>query len=441
MLRSNEVSVSLCLRALLAIVSLASLLLAAACGFAGSVATASSPGSGAGSPAGVLTPGSQSISFGNVPVGTSDSQPIMLTNTGSSNVNITSASVTGSGLSISGGSNVSLPPNQSVTINVIFSPTQAGTIQGSLLISSSASNSSLTIPLSGTGTQAEIAANSAGVLFGTVTVGDSDSQPIILQNNGNITLTFSQIAVLGSEFGQTGLSTSTTVAAGGSITFYAVFTPSSGGSVSGSITLTTNGTPSPLVINLSGTGETAALSLSASPPNLTFGNVNDGSNSSLPTSVKNNGNSNITISAVTVTGAGFGASGIPNGTVLTPGQSVTLNVTFAPTSPGAVNGASVTITSNATNSPLAIPLSGTGTHSVLLQWTASTTAGVTYNVFRGTSPGGESTTPLNPSPVSMTSYTDTNVTSGDTYYYTVEAVDSAGSSAPSNEAQAKIPTP
>jgi len=144
---------------------------------------------------------------------------------------------------------------------------------------------------------------------------------------------------------------------------------------------------------------------------------------------------------VAVTGAGFSASGISNGTQLTPGQSATLTVKFAPTTPGVVSGASITITSNATNSPTTISLSGTGTHSVLLQWTASTTAGVTYNVFRGTTMGGEGTNPINLSPVSTTSYTDTNVTSGLSYFYTVKAVDSGGSSAPSNEAQANIPTP
>jgi len=80
-------------------------------------------------------------------------------------------------------------------------------------------------------------------------------------------------------------------------------------------------------------------------------------------------------------------------------------------------------------------------HSVVLSWGASSTSGVTYNVFRGTSSGGEGTTPINSSPVTQLTYTDTNVTPGSDYYYTVEAVDSGGSSAPSNEAVADIPNP
>lgn len=386
----------------------------------------------------LLTISPTSVAFGNVSVGGSGNQTVTLTNPGNATLNITAASITGSGYSMTLAP-TSINAGSNISFTVTFTPTSAGSAPGSISITSNAPNSPATIALSGTGTQPQISANPTTVSFGTVTVGNSNSQPITLTNNGNATLTFSQITVAGTGFSQTGLSTSTTIAAGGSTTFDAVFTPSSATTVSGSITLTTNGTPSPLVINLSGTGSAATFLLGANPTSLSFGNVGDGTNSSLTTSVTNSGNSNITISSVTVAGAGFSASGISSGTVLTPGQSATLTVTFAPTSAGAVSGASVTITSNATDSPTTISLSGTGTHSVLLQWTASTTAGVTYNVFRGTSSGGEGTSPVNSSAISGTTYTDTNVTSGQSYFYTVEAVDSGGSSTASNEAQANIP--
>jgi fibronectin type 3 domain-containing protein len=147
---------------------------------------------------------------------------------------------------------------------------------------------------------------------------------------------------------------------------------------------------------------------------------------------------------VTVTGAGLSASGVSNGMMLTPGQTATLTVTFAPTSAGAVTGANVKVSSNATSSPTTVTLSGTGqalsSHSVLLQWNASPTDGINgYNVFRGTSMGGESTTPVNPSPVSTLSYSDTAVASGQTYYYVVTAVNSGGNSTDTNEVSASIP--
>jgi fibronectin type 3 domain-containing protein len=77
----------------------------------------------------------------------------------------------------------------------------------------------------------------------------------------------------------------------------------------------------------------------------------------------------------------------------------------------------------------------------VLIWAASPTSGVTYNVLRGTSSGGEGTTPINPSPITALTYTDTNVTPGTDYYYTIEVVDSGGISQPSNEVVADVPNP
>jgi hypothetical protein len=381
-----------------------------------------------------------SIAFNSVNVGSNASHTVTLTNTGNVTLNIATATISGAGYtmtlvptSINAGANI--------MFSVTFTPTSGGSSPGTISIASNDPNSPATIGLTGTGLQAQISATPTSVGFGTVTIGNTDSQSITLHNNGNTTLTFSQITLAGTGFNETGLTTSTTIAAGGSTTFNATFNPSSTSTVNGSIALTTDGTPSSLVINLSGTGQTSTMLLGASPTSLPFGNVLDASNTALTTSVTNNGNSNVTISTVTVSGAGFSASGISNGTVLTPGQSVTLTVTFAPTSGGPVSGGSVNIASNATNSPLTIGLTGTGTHSVVLTWSASPTAGVTYNLFRGTTPGGESTSAMNSSPVTTLSYTDTNVTPGGNYYYTVEAVDSGGSSAPSNEATATIPNP
>lgn len=75
--------------------------------------------------------------------------------------------------------------------------------------------------------------------------------------------------------------------------------------------------------------------------------------------------------------------------------------------------------------------------SIQLNWTATANAQY-YNVYRGTSSGAESETPIG-SPGSN-SYTDTNVTVGTVYYYTVAAITSAGTSAPSNEASAAAGT-
>lgn len=59
-----------------------------------------------------------------------------------------------------------------------------------------------------------------------------------------------------------------------------------------------------------------------------------------------------------------------------------------------------------------------------LSWTGIAGTGITgYQVFRGTTPGGESITPISPLLNDMyTSYSDTDVTPGTTYYYVIKTV-------------------
>ena len=88
--------------------------------------------------------------------------------------------------------------------------------------------------------------------------------------------------------------------------------------------------------------------------------------------------------------------------------------------------------------PAAPALSGAsgGTGSVALQWSAPVSDGGSaitgYNIYRGTASGGET---LLTQVGNVTSYTDTSVTNGATYYYKVSAVNGVGESALSNGAR------
>ena len=79
----------------------------------------------------------------------------------------------------------------------------------------------------------------------------------------------------------------------------------------------------------------------------------------LPVTLTNSGASNITIVNVGVSGTGFTASGVSAGQTLTPAQTATLNVTFAPAAIASATG-TVTITSTAQNSPNATSLTAAG---------------------------------------------------------------------------------
>ena len=71
---------------------------------------------------------------------------------------------------------------------------------------------------------------------------------------------------------------------------------------------------------------------------------------------------------------------------------------------------------------------------------ASASNGVSgYNVYRATTSDGYRTTPLNSSPVTTMTYTDSTVTAGDQYFYVVTAVDGSEASSDSNEVSVSIP--
>ena len=81
-------------------------------------------------------------------------------------------------------------------------------------------------------------------------------------------------------------------------------------------------------------------------------------------------------------------------------------------------------------------------HTVQLNWTSPTDDGgapVTgFDVFEGTSPGGESATPVNPSPLAAdtVSFNATGLTNGTTYYFTVAAINDVGVGTPTAEMSA-----
>ena len=193
-------------------------------------------------------------------------------------------------------------------------------------------------------------------------------------------------------------------------------------------------------------GGGASPNASISPSSMAFGNcpVDEGCSSQTLT-LSNTGTAALSIMNITLAGANpadFTENTTCNSSLAAGGQC-TVAILFTPSASGS-RSASLSITDNAGGSPQSATLAGAGTHDVMLSWTGTAVPGMTgYSVYRGTAPNGESTTALNSSPVSGTSYTDTNVQAGTTYYYVVTAVNSSGTSLTpaSNEASATVPSP
>jgi fibronectin type 3 domain-containing protein len=157
----------------------------------------------------------------------------------------------------------------------------------------------------------------------------------------------------------------------------------------------------------------------------------------------NAGSAALSITRLTITGTyagNFAVIADTCGSSVAAGGTCTVEITFTSSVAGSST-ATLSITDNASGSPQSVSLSGSGTHDVILSWAASGSSGVVgYNVYRGTTSGKESSTPLNSSPITGTTFTDSNVAAGQTYYYVVTTVNSSDKqSADSNEISVTVP--
>jgi len=258
-----------------------------------------------------------------------------------------------------------------------------------------------------------------------------------LTNRGTTTVTITQ-ATMTSSFKTDGLTLPLTLTSGKSVTFRIKFVPKVAGNFSGSLKVVSNAPT--LNIVLTGTG-LAAGTLSISPTSFSFGSVTVGSSATKTATLKAN-SSSVYIPAATTTNSEFTLSGFSLPLTLSAGQSVTMTVKFAPRSSGS---AAATIALTNAKGPTNVSASGSGIstaqHRVGLTWSPSKSTVSGYNVYRGTAQGGPYSK-LNPQSLVSTSYTDSSVASGRTYFYVTTAVTSSGSESPkSNEVRATIPTP
>jgi len=318
----------------------------------------------------VFKPSSQS--FGSVLVGTKNSRNVTLTNIGGTSVSVSKATVDGSYLTLNGKTPpFNLAASQSVTLTVIFAPQSAGSVSGSVRVASNASNPSLTLPVSGTAVAPGLLTSTPSSLsFGNVTVGNTSSLRSTITNAGGTSVTISQIGVSGPGFSVSGITTPLTLAPSQSATFTVTFAPQYGGNLTGRVTVSSNASNPSLALPLSGTAIPLGL-LTATPSSLSFGSVTVGNSSSLSSTITNTGGTNAVISQIAVTGSGFSVSGITTPLTLAPSQNATFTVTFAPHYGGAITGR-VSITSNASNQSLGLPLSGTAVPLGLLTATPTT---------------------------------------------------------------------
>jgi len=360
---------------------------------------------------GQLAVNPSTVSFGTVRLGNSVSQSAVVSNSGSSSLTISQATVSGTGFSVSGFNvPLTLVPGQGVSVTTTFAPQSSGSTSGSLSLayavqkikvhgkgSPSSPISAAAVSLSGTGTTpGQLAVNSSSLNFANVQVGSSQTQSAILTNAGGSSLTVSQATLTSAGFAVGGLALPLVLGAGQSATFSVMFAPQSVGGVSGNIVFTSDASNPTMNFPLSGNAVTPGQ-LIANPASLAFGSVQAGGSLTLMDSLTNTGGTSVTISQATVTGGGFSISGLNVPLTLNPGASVTFSAVFAPQSATNASGG-ITVSSDASDPTLTVPLSGTGTAQGQLTLTpmaldfGSVTVGAKASQASSLSAGGASVT-------------------------------------------------
>jgi len=386
-----------------------------------------------------LTVSSSSLNFGNIPVNTATTQTVTLSSSGSGSVTVSSATVSGAGFSIAGGTfPLTLGPNQTTSLTVQFDPAVAGAANGQImLVSNSSGGNSTTISLSGTGVPVLAALSCANSS---------------MSNSGTDTCTVAlNTAAAGSGF-TVGLSSSNAaVTVPASVTVAAGSASASFSATVASVSSTQNVTISAIAGSVS-----RSFTLQLSPASgllgidatsIAFGNVSLNTPATQTVTLTSTGILPVIVTAVSINGTGFSVAGLTLPLTLSINQSVTLTVTFDPTAAGASSGLLTIISPSTYNPTYIVSLSGTGVsadYQVNLTWGAPSSSSdpvAGYNVYR--SPSGTSNYQLLGSVSSSTlAYTDTNsILNGQSYDYIVESVDASGNeSSPSNTATVAIPT-
>lgn len=242
--------------------------------------------SGTGSAAAFLTAPS-SMNLGSVTVGSSQTQALTISNSGGSSLTISCATVSGSGFNVSGLTfPYTLPAGGSASLSVTFTPSTTGTANAALSLSSNASDPSVAVSLTGSGTTSSgtLGITPGFMSFGSVTVGTTQTQSgSITASGGSVTLSSSSAS--NSVFTLGGLTLPVTLAAGQSLPFTVTFAPTATGMASGTISFF-GGNSTSASETASGSGATvqhnvdlswnASTSSSTSGYNVYRGTVNGG---------------------------------------------------------------------------------------------------------------------------------------------------------------------
>jgi hypothetical protein len=184
--------------------------------------------------------------------------------------------------------------------------------------------------------------------FPTTTDGESRQSTVTLK--ASEALIVSSLTSSSSQFtvGKASPALPATLASGQTIAVPITFAPTGTGPIAATLTAETSAGKT-VSFALSGTGQAAAALLEATPPLVTFGGTTIGGHLSGSATFRNVGGQPLTVNSVRLPAAPFGVAGAPKaGSTIAPGGSVTVTVSFDPTSKGSFSDEVALVTTGGT---------------------------------------------------------------------------------------------
>jgi|GEM_PF-3119048 len=264
----------------------------------------------------------------------------------------------------------SIQPGDTCLLGITFTPGAALPRTGTLVIDSTATNGEQRIHLSGVGSAITngpaIDWTPTNLNFPNTTVGATSvvqSVTVTNHNTAPLVITNVDLSVAGEFIVGTVGCLNTPLVPGAICTLNVAFTPTNSGAHASFVRIWNNTGLNPAQIPVNGIG--AAPTITPQPATLAFGNQPVSvTSTALIVQVQNTGIVPLSLSSATVTGpnaADFTATPIGCATV-PPGGSCGVSVVFTPGA-AAAETATLVLTGNADNSPVNVPLSGTGVPS------------------------------------------------------------------------------
>ena len=227
-----------------------------------------------------------------------------------------------------------LNAGDTLTISASFTPLVPQPYVGALSLESTAGSGSVSLHGVGQSSGPVLRVASAGLSFGGLPVNASRSANVLLTNAGGQALTLSELDPPKPPFSVMGAPPAgARVLPGHGITLTVTFAPTGAGTFGDSLALFSDGGSA--TVMLSGTSEYAGQ-LEIGPTALDFGQVVPGQTSTASFTVRNVGNTDVTITKSKPPSLGtFDATtALDEGTVLEPGASAVETVSFAPSAEG-----------------------------------------------------------------------------------------------------------